>query len=196
MRGAAFAQGFLLVPGRDPVVPRLAPVLGAFGQPLEPVFGNLLQRLADIVGNVGRHAEDLSKLPAAQRSGVLALIRNDTDRMLAFVGRFVEANPGKTLFTAAATTVILAEPERILGGDEVVFDAEGNPIVVRKGGLADRALDAGGNVAGHVSTHYLRPIVLTGAALAGVLLIAWLAFKLWQFKKFRSVLRIGSSQVQ
>lgn len=143
---------------------------------------------------IGRHAEDLAKLSASQRSGVLALIRNDTDRMLAFVGRFVEANPGKTLFTAAATTVILAEPERILGGDEVAFDADGNPIVVRKGGLADRALDAGGNVAGHVSTHYLRPIVLTGAAVAGVLLAAWLAFKFWQFKKLRSALRITSSQ--
>ncbi len=64
---------------------------------------------------IGRHADDLAKLPAAQRSGVLAMMRNDTERVVGFVGRFVEANPGKTLFTVATTTVILAEPERILG---------------------------------------------------------------------------------
>lgn len=138
---------------------------------------------------IGRHAEDLAKLSAAQRQGVLAMLRNDTEQMVGFVGRFVEANPGKTLFTAATTAVILAEPERILGGDEVVFDAEGNPIVVRKGGLADRAIDAGGDVAGHVSERYLRPIFLTVAAFAGAFALAWIALKVWQYKKLKRVLR-------
>ncbi len=141
---------------------------------------------------IGRHAEDLAKLTAAQRQGVLAMLRNDTEKMIGFVGRFVEANPGKTLFTAATTAVILAEPERILGGDEVVFDAEGNPIVVRKGGLADRAIEAGGNVAGHVSDRYLRPVFLTAAAFAGAFALAWSALKVWQYKKFKSTIRARS----
>ena len=122
------------------------------------------------------------------------MIRNDTARMVGFVGRFAEANPGKTLFTAATTAVILAEPERILGGDEVVFDAEGNPIVIRKGGLADRAIEAGGNVAGHVSERYLRPLYLMIAAFAGAFVLAWLALKLWQFRKLKSAIRASTNR--
>ncbi len=93
---------------------------------------------------VARHADDLAKLPDAQRAGILGMLKSDTDRMVAFVGRFVEANPGKSLFTVATTTVILAQPERILGGDEVVFDADGNPIVVSKLGVVGRTMEAGG----------------------------------------------------
>ncbi len=141
---------------------------------------------------VARHSEDIAKLSAAQRQGVLAMLRNDTERMLGFVGRFVEANPGKSLFTAATTAVILAEPERILGGDEVVFDAEGNPIVVRKGGIADRAIEAGGDVAGHVSERYVRPLYLTVMAFAGTFFVTWIALKVWQYKKFKSALRGNS----
>lgn len=138
---------------------------------------------------IGRHADDIAKLPASQRQGILSMLRNDTERMLTFVGRFMEANPGKTLFTAATTAVILAEPDRILGTDEIVFDAEGNPVVVRKGGLADRAMQAGGAVAGHVSLHYLRPIYLAAVAIAATLLTGWLIFKGWQLKKIRSLAR-------
>jgi hypothetical protein len=138
---------------------------------------------------IARHAEDLAKLSLPQRQGVLSLLRSDTERMLAFVGRFVEANPGKTLFTAATTTVILAEPERILGGDEVVMDAEGNPIVVRKGGIADRTIEAGGAVAEHVSERYVRPVFLTVCAFLGTFFTLWLAFKIWQIKKLKSSLQ-------
>lgn len=133
---------------------------------------------------IGRHADDISKLPAAQRSGVLAMIRNDTERMIGFVGRFVEANPGKTLFTVATTTVILAEPDRILGGDDVVFDADGNPIVVQKAGLAGRTLEASGGVAEHVSERYVRPVFLAVAAFAGTFAILWAALmtRSWFFR--------------
>ena len=109
---------------------------------------------------VARHADDLARLPASQRSGVLGMMRNDAERVVGFVGKFAADNPGKTLFTVATTTVLLAESERILGGEEIVFDADGNPIVVSKAGLAGRTLAAGGQVVAEVSQGYVRPLYL------------------------------------
>ncbi len=40
--------------------------------------------------------------------------------------------------------MILAEPDRILGGDELTFDSDGNPIVISKQGLAGRTIAATG----------------------------------------------------
>lgn len=128
---------------------------------------------------IGRHADDIARLPAAQRSGLLALLRRDTERVVTFVGRFVEANPGKTLFTVATTTVILAEPERILGGDEVVFDADGNPVVVRKRGIVDRSIETAGSAAAHVSERYIRPLFLAAAAFAATFATLLIGLKLW-----------------
>jgi hypothetical protein len=128
---------------------------------------------------VGRHAADIGKLPLAQRNGVLAMLRNDTERVIAFFGRFVEANPGKTLFTVATTTVVLAEPERILGGDEIIFDADGNPIVVRKPGIAGSTINAGGAAAEHVSERYIRPVYLAIMVFFGTFVALWMAIKLW-----------------
>ncbi|WP_182868981.1 hypothetical protein [Stieleria mannarensis] len=128
---------------------------------------------------VGRHADDLAALPSAPRQGVLALLRNDTERMVAFMGRFAADNPGKTLFTAATTTIVLAESERILGGDEIVFDAEGNPIVVSKAGIAGRTMKAGGEAIAHVSVNYLQPLLLTVIAFVVTFATLFLLLKLW-----------------
>jgi hypothetical protein len=143
---------------------------------------------------LGRHADDLAKLPDAQRAGVLGMLRSDADRMLTFIGKFVEDNPGKSLFTVAATSVILAQPERILGGDEVVFDADGNPIVVSKAGLVGRSMDASGNVASHVSDKYLQPVFFAVMAFVGVLAAIWSIIKIWQFRMLKraSLKRIAS----
>jgi hypothetical protein len=127
---------------------------------------------------IGRHADEIARLPAAQRRGVMAMLRSDTERVVGFLGRFVEANPGKTLFTVATTTVILAEPDRILGGDEIVFDADGNPILVHKSGLAERTLATGGTIAQHLSDRYVRPVFLALAAFAGTFSVLWMAIKL------------------
>lgn len=119
---------------------------------------NLASKLStDEAIAIARHADDLATLPPSGRQGVLNLITRDTDRFVSFVGRFVEQNPGKTLFTVATTTVILAEPERILGGDEIVYDADGNPVLISKKGLVGRTADVGGDIAQHVSTNYVRP---------------------------------------
>lgn len=139
---------------------------------------------------VARHSDQIAKLPASQRGGVMRLLRQDTERMVGFMGRFVEQNPGKTLFSVATTTVILAEPERILGGDEIVFDAEGNPVVVRKGGIADRTFEAGGDVASHVSEQYVRPVYLAVVSFVGVFTVMWLGLKYWQFRKLRSATKL------
>ncbi|QDT06405.1 hypothetical protein K227x_48140 [Rubripirellula lacrimiformis] len=132
---------------------------------------------------VARHAEDLAKLPPTQRDGVLAVMRQDTTRMVQFLGRFAEANPGKSLFTVATTTVILAQPDRILGGDEIIFDADGNPIVVSKSGLAGRTLAAGGSAVAHVSESYIRPLYLTALAFFTTFAVLWAGLKLWQIHR-------------
>lgn len=128
---------------------------------------------------VARHADDLAALPSAPRKGVMALMRNDAERMVGFMGRFAADNPGKTLFTAATTTIILAESERILGGDEIVFDAEGNPIVVSKAGIAGRTMKAGGEALGHVSTNYIQPLFLTVIAFVATFATLFMLIKLW-----------------
>jgi hypothetical protein len=132
---------------------------------------------------IARHADDIAKLPQPQRTGVLAMLRSDTEQMVGFLGRFVENNPGKTLFTVATTTVILSEPDRILGGDEVVFDTEGNPIVVTKTGLVDRGMSAGGEAAAHVSAQYLRPLYLTAMVFVGGFAGLWMLLKLWHLNR-------------
>ena len=139
---------------------------------------------------VARHADAIGKLPAAQKAGLVGMLKGNTEQMVGFVGRFVEANPGKTLFTVAATTVILAEPDRILGGDEIVFDADGNPVLISKTGFADRAMEAGGEVASHVSTNYLRPVYLTVMAFVGVFVVIWGSLKYWAFRKMKAMAKI------
>ncbi len=139
---------------------------------------------------VARHADDIAKLPATQREGVLAMLRSDTESMVGFAGRFAEANPGKTLFTVATTGVILAQPERILGGDEIVYDADGNPIIMRKSGLVDRTIettvDAGGAVLGEISDGYIRPLFLTALAFMATFAALLLGLKFWSVSKRRS----------
>jgi hypothetical protein len=128
---------------------------------------------------VARHAEDLAALPTAQRNGVLAMMRTDAERMVGFLGRFAAENPGKTLFTAATTTIVLAESERILGGDEIVFDAEGNPIVVSKAGIVGRTMESGGKAIGHVSANYLQPLLFTVIAFVVTFATLFMILKLW-----------------
>ena len=153
---------------------------GALVRALGSEAGELTTKLTSKQAlTIGRHADELAKLPKAQKSGLLALLKNDTDRMVKFMGRFVEANPGKTLFTVATTTVILAEPERILGGDEIVFDAEGNPIVVTRSGIAGRSIEATGKAAGHISANYIKPLFLAAIAFISVFATLWIAIKLW-----------------
>ena len=132
---------------------------------------------------IARHADDLAKLPSAQRAGILSLLRNDTERVVGFLGQFAKANPGKTLFTVAATAIILAEPERILGGEEIVFDAEGNPVLISKPGIVGRTVESGGKVAAVVSEQYIRPLYLSALAFVGVFGSLFMLSRLYHFNR-------------
>ena len=88
-----------------------------------------------------------------------------------------------TLFTVATTTLLLAESERILGGEEIVFDAEGNPILISKAGLAGRTLEAGGKVVAEVSNEYIRPLYLTVLAFVGTFGSLWMLLKLYHLNR-------------
>lgn len=113
---------------------------------------------ADQAITIARHGEDISRLPLSQKEGIFSLMRSDTERFVGFVGRFVENNPGKTLFTAAGTTLILAESERMLGGDEIVYDADGNPVLVTKPGFLGRPAAIAERLSSHLSTNYIQPL--------------------------------------
>ncbi|MEM6469248.1 MAG: hypothetical protein AAF802_06735 [Planctomycetota bacterium] len=168
--GTAVLRSELLHPGVGSMLTK------AFGQEGAELASKLT---TDQAVMVARHADDLLTLPAKQRQGVLSLIRNDTERVVAFLGRFAADNPGKTLFSVATTTVLLAESDRILGGDEIVFDAEGNPIVVTKAGLAGRTMKAGGEVLAKVSDDYIRPLYLAALAFLCVFATLILVSRLW-----------------
>lgn len=133
----------------------------------------LSQRLGrDEMITVARHAEDIAKLPSEQKSNVLQLLYEDTKRMVAFMGRFVERNPGKTLFTAATTTIVLANAERVLGGDDIIIDKDGNAQVVSKPGLLGRTVET-------TVTNILRPILYVLLPLIALGASTWIAIKLW-----------------
>ncbi|SFH63179.1 hypothetical protein [Planctomicrobium piriforme] len=89
---------------------------------------------------VARHIDNLASLPPPQRKGLLAIIQNDKDRFFAWLGVFVKANPGYTIGSATFLAAFLPNSDRILGGDEISFDKDGNPFVIRKSGLLERPL--------------------------------------------------------
>ncbi|PQO28932.1 hypothetical protein [Blastopirellula marina] len=90
---------------------------------------------------LGKHLDDIAKLPPAQKHQLLELIESSPKEFFAWLGRFIEANPGKTIGSATLLAVVLPNSDRILGGDEVVFDSEGNPVVVSKKGLLSNPVD-------------------------------------------------------
>lgn len=137
---------------------------------------------------LARHGDELAKLTASQRQSLLSLVRNDSKRMAAFMGRFVQQNPGKTLFTVAATTVILAEPERILGGGTIAYDADGNPVLLETTGLADRTLNLGAETVSQISDRFLQPLVYAGMVFLAVFASVWMLMKLWHVNRRQSQL--------
>jgi hypothetical protein len=128
---------------------------------------------------LGRHVDDIAALPPSQRSELLKLAATQTDRFVQFIGRFVEQNPGKVLFTAAGTGVVLSEAERILGGDEIVLGPDGVPMVITKPGVVGRAGQA---VTETVIAPVGEGISWLSRGLAAVVVLAVGAFasiKLW-----------------
>lgn len=82
---------------------------------------------------LAKHADDIASLDAAQKAGVLRLFHDDAQRMTAFIGRFVRDHPGKTLFTAAFTTMLLTNPGVII---DPVIGENGKPGIIERTALA------------------------------------------------------------
>lgn len=133
---------------------RFAKVLGSDGAELS------LKLTTDQAVQIGRHVDEIAQLPAAQQSQLMAMISSNADRFAAFVGRFVEKNPGKVLFTAASAPIIFANSAAIFGDGEIVLDANDNPIFApdgnalreHKGILPNAAKDIGDTVKEPVQT--------------------------------------------
>jgi hypothetical protein len=123
---------------------------------------------------MSRHAEDIARLPETQRNGVLRLLQTEFDRTLSFMGRFIENNPGKVLFTAATTTVILIHADKVLSGEgEIVIGPDGKAIYVPKPGIIERVADD--------LFKQVLAVLLPLLAVAGVI---WLGIKLWFHYRF------------
>jgi hypothetical protein len=125
---------------------------------------------------ISRHVDDIAKLPPTERNALLSMISEQSDRFATFVGDFVKQNPGKTLFTASGTAVVLANKDAIFGGDEIVFDKDGNPIVVSKQGLVERAA---ARTTTEVSNRVISPIVSVFVPLAALIVASFSGIKLF-----------------
>lgn len=121
---------------------------------------------------VAKHADDIVKLPGPQKSKILELIYSDTERMVKFMGRFVEKNPGKVLFTGATTAVILTNPEKVFGASEMVIDKDGNPYIVERTGFLERAYDT-------TLRNTLKPVFIWVAPFIALGLTIIIGMKLW-----------------
>ena len=137
---------------------------------------------ADQAITVGRHADDIAKLPVTQRNAVISMIGEQSDRMCRFMGQFVSDNPGKVLFTGVATTIVLANADKVLGDAELVYDQAGNPVLIEKSGLIERLL---GPVIGPAARGVA--LLVNGVAIIGILFVAAYALiklrKIWSTNK-------------
>ncbi len=137
---------------------------------------------------IGRHVDDIAKLPSQQKSALVSVISEQSDRFASFVGDFVKQNPGKTLFTLSTTTVILANRDAILGGDEIVFDKDGNPILLSKQGLLERAAS---RATTEVTDRVISPMVQVFVPIGAIAVAAFCGIKLFGVWK-RQQLAIAS----
>lgn len=147
------------------------------GTKMIAVMGDDGVRLSQKLGTgelieVAKHADNIVKLPEPQKSKILALIYSDTERMVKFMGKFVEKNPGKVLFTGATTAVILSNSEKVLGGSEVVVDKDGNSHILEKTGFLERAYDT-------TLRNTLKPVFIWVAPFIALGLTIIIGMKLW-----------------
>ena len=110
---------------------------------------------------VAKHVDDIGRLDPPLRNRLLVAIGQQPKRFAEAMGRFVKDNPGKVLFTAAATTAILANPDPFLG--TVLPDGSIAP------GLIDRTIDK--TVTPVIRT--LMWIVIPTLAIGAAILLLW-----------------------
>lgn len=126
--------------------------------------------------SIGRHVDDIAKLPPSQRTALTKMIAEQGDRFAAFVDDFVKSNPGKTLFTLSGAAVVLANRDAIFGGDKIVLDKDGNPVLISTRGLIERA---GSRVSSEVSERLVSPFVNVLVPVAALIATVYGSIKLY-----------------
>ncbi len=166
-----FGRDALVVGARHPGVgPQLLRKLGPEGT------GLLKDLSTDQAIQLGRLSPDIARASSLQRAQLLELIRRAPGRVL----DILERHP-KILATGAALGAFLAVKDKILGGSEVVLDANGKPVVVSKPGFVERVVKV-----------FQRP--LTGIMLVlGAFLAGWAVIRLWAAYRI-SRLRIAAAE--
>ncbi len=125
---------------------------------------------------IGRHIDDIARLPPSQRNALMTMISEQSDRFAIFVGDFVKMNPGKTLFTISGTAIVLANQDAIFGGDEIVLDKDGNPVLMSKQGIVERA---GSRLTTEVSEKVVSPLAQVLIPIAAIAAAAYGSIKLF-----------------
>lgn len=82
---------------------------------------------------VARHADEIAKLPAPQRAGVMQALSKSPARVVGYL----ERHP-KILLTTAGVVTVVALKDEIIGTTQLALDAAGNPIAVTKPGFIER----------------------------------------------------------
>jgi hypothetical protein len=125
---------------------------------------------------VARHADEIAKLPPAQRAGVMAKLRENAGGVVTFL----ERHP-KTLLTAGGVAVLLGAKDEILG--------PGGGPGGKPPGLVQRVWQ---DTVGVVR----KPVGMAGAVLVG-LVAAWAAGRVWvSWKKRRIEGRVAEARGQ
>ncbi|MFI4873833.1 MAG: hypothetical protein ACIALR_00740 [Blastopirellula sp. JB062] len=84
---------------------------------------------------LGKYLDDLSTVPLKQRNQLQEIISANPPRFFTWLKRFIEKNPGKSIGSVTFLAAFIPNAERILGGDEIVLDASGEHVVIRKPGV-------------------------------------------------------------
>jgi len=128
---------------------------------------------------VARHADDIAKLPAAQRAGVMQAIARSPAR----VAGYLERHP-KILLTTAGVVTVVALKDEIVGTTQLAIDAAGNPIAVARPGFVERL----------VGEPVRNATNLLGVVAASIL-AGWGAIQLWAAWRLRA-LRVRVQQLR
>jgi hypothetical protein len=129
---------------------------------------------------VSRHAEEIARLSAPQRAGVMQALSRSPARVVGYL----ERHP-KVLLTAAGVVTIVAMKDEIVGTTQLALDAAGNPIAVAKPGFIERL----------VGEPVKQATNLIGLVLASIL-AGWGAIQLWAVWRLRALrVRVAQSKL-
>ena len=129
---------------------------------------------------IARHADEIAKLPAAQREGVMQALAKSPAR----VASYLERHP-KILLTTAGVVTVVALKDEIVGTTQLALDAAGNPIAVAKPGFIERL----------VGEPVRNATNLLGVVAASIL-AGWGAIQLWGAWRMRAVrVRVAQSKL-